>query len=305
MVKIGMVGIGDIAQKAYLPILGTRSDVELSIATRNREVLMQVGDQYHIEHRFSTLKDLLASGIDAAFIHSATAAHAEMVQACIQAGVHVFIDKPIAYHWQETERLVQMAKERKVGLLVGFNRRFAPMYRSMREALPSPEIVLMQKHRTSPVSSIRSTIMDDFIHVVDTLISFVGEPTSYHVHGKIEQGKVHYLVLHLQGAKSAAIGMMNRHTGVTEERLELMREGQKQVVHNLTYKTLFEQGTEIHQTAGDWTPMLERRGFVNMIEHVLNQFSSEGPYAANLDETLCTHRLCEEIINELESKYVD
>ena len=90
--KIGMIGIGDIAQKAYLPILGTRHDIELSICSRNQQVVDQVGQQYRIAHRFATVKELIDSGIEAAFVHAATEVHPAILRELIQAGIHVCVD---------------------------------------------------------------------------------------------------------------------------------------------------------------------------------------------------------------------
>lgn len=44
--KIGIIGLGDIAQKAYLPIITQHSDVELVFCTRNSEVLNQLARRY-------------------------------------------------------------------------------------------------------------------------------------------------------------------------------------------------------------------------------------------------------------------
>lgn len=44
--KIGIIGLGDIAQKAYLPVITQHSDVELVFCTRNSEVLNQLARRY-------------------------------------------------------------------------------------------------------------------------------------------------------------------------------------------------------------------------------------------------------------------
>ena len=48
--KIGLCGIGDIAQKGYLPILTQREDVELFVCTRNELTLSKVMRHYHLAH---------------------------------------------------------------------------------------------------------------------------------------------------------------------------------------------------------------------------------------------------------------
>lgn len=75
--KVGCIGLGDIAQKAYLPVLTTRPGIELHLQTRNPDTLGLVGDTHHVPaaRRHTDLDALLAEGLDAAFVHAATVAH--------------------------------------------------------------------------------------------------------------------------------------------------------------------------------------------------------------------------------------
>lgn len=298
--KIGMIGIGDIARKAYLPILGTRSDIELSIASRNQKVLYEVGQQYRIRSRFSTVQELISSNIDAAFVHTSTESHADILRQLIAAGIHVFVDKPIAYTLHESQEIVSLAQKHEVKLMVGFNRRFMPMYKRIKEEIPAIETAFMQKNRIGPVSPIRQTIFDDFIHVVDTLLYYVGEPKTVAVNGKVEERLLHYLVINLSGNKTTGIGMMNRQTGITEEQLEIMGCQQKIVVHNCVHTTTYLNNTEQHSTFGDWTSVLYRRGFVDMIDHFIDCIRSGNDCLPSGVNSLQTHRLCEDITQQLE-----
>lgn len=267
--KIGMIGIGDIAQKAYLPILGTRQDIELSICSRNQQIVEQVGQLYRIERRFTTVQELVDSGIDAAFVHAATEAHPAIARELIQAGIHVCVDKPVAYTLQETEELVGMAQSRGVQLMVGFNRRFAPLYRQAHEEIPHPDTILLQKNRVQPLSDVRKTIFDDFIHVVDTLLFYLGEVEEITFRTKVVNGLLHSIVLQLANEQTTGIGMMNRHTGVNEEIVEVMGHEKKIEVHNLNQARFFTANQEQHRKFDDWAPVLYRRGFVEMIEHFI------------------------------------
>ena len=47
--KIGIIGLGGIAQKAYLPVLTQMKDVELILSTRNQETLKSIQEKYHIQ----------------------------------------------------------------------------------------------------------------------------------------------------------------------------------------------------------------------------------------------------------------
>lgn len=130
--KVGCIGLGDIAQKAYLPVLGVQPGVELHLQTRTPATLAQVGDSLHLPEgqRHRDLAELLAQNLDAAFVHAATVAHPEIVTSLLEAGVPTYVDKPLAYELADSERLVRLAEERNVSLAVGFNRRYAPGTRS-------------------------------------------------------------------------------------------------------------------------------------------------------------------------------
>jgi dethiobiotin synthetase len=84
-------------------------------------------------------------GLDGALVHAATAAHPDIVRRLLDAGVPTMVDKPIADNAAESEALVDLAETRGVSLMVGFNRRFAPVYRDAA-ALNLP-LVVMQKNR--------------------------------------------------------------------------------------------------------------------------------------------------------------
>lgn len=71
--KVGVLGLGNIAQKAYLPVYTQMQDqAAFYFATRNKEVQKKLQDKYHLQHMNIYLDDLLAEGIQACFIHTAT-----------------------------------------------------------------------------------------------------------------------------------------------------------------------------------------------------------------------------------------
>lgn len=131
--RIGIIGLGDIARKAYLPVITAIENIELVLCTRNSEVLRQTANQYRIGETAHQPEQLIAAGIDAAFIHTATESHAGIIELLIRHGIHVYVDKPISYNYGESARLVELAESMGVQLMVGFNRRYAPMVAAMKE----------------------------------------------------------------------------------------------------------------------------------------------------------------------------
>src|SRR5690606_25037553 len=108
--RVGLVGLGDIARKAYLPVLAARADVDPVLCTRDPDALRQSGDAYRIPHRFTSVTPLLDAGLDAAFVHTATAAHVEVASALLAAGVPTYVDKPLADNLADAAALVTLAE---------------------------------------------------------------------------------------------------------------------------------------------------------------------------------------------------
>ncbi|WP_030041438.1 Gfo/Idh/MocA family oxidoreductase, partial [Streptomyces resistomycificus] len=91
--KVGCIGLGDIAQKAYLPVLGTLPGVELHLQTRTPATLARVADGLRLPdgQRHADLDSLLAQGLDAAFVHAPTTAHPQIVTRLLEAGVPTYV----------------------------------------------------------------------------------------------------------------------------------------------------------------------------------------------------------------------
>ncbi|MFD3415576.1 Gfo/Idh/MocA family protein [Streptomyces cyaneofuscatus] len=294
--KVGCIGLGDIAQKAYLPVLSAVPGVELHLQTRTPATLDAVGGAHRIPvgARHTTLDSLLAEGLDAAFVHAPTAVHPEIVERLLEAGVATYVDKPIAYEYAESERLVSLAEERGVSLAVGFNRRFAPGYAQCAEH--PRELILMQKNRVGLPEDPRALVLDDFIHVVDTLRFLAPGPVDHTtVRARIVDGLMHHVVLQLSGDGFTAIGMMNRLNGSTEEILEVSGRDTKRQVLNLA-DIVDHKGQPSVRRRGDWVPVARQRGIEACVHTFLDAVRAGKVVSAQ--DALATHELCERIVRE-------
>nr|WP_254664587.1 MULTISPECIES: Gfo/Idh/MocA family oxidoreductase [Bacillaceae] len=73
--RIGIIGLGDIATKAYLPVLSEKEKIDLVLCTRSNETLDHLSNKYRISETVNTVDELLEKNIDAAFVSTATEAH--------------------------------------------------------------------------------------------------------------------------------------------------------------------------------------------------------------------------------------
>ncbi|MDF3143087.1 MULTISPECIES: Gfo/Idh/MocA family oxidoreductase [unclassified Streptomyces] len=298
--KVGCIGLGDIAQKAYLPVLGVQPGVELHLQTRTPATLARVADSLHLpaEQRHADLDSLLAQDLDAAFVHAATVAHPEIVTRLLEAGVPTYVDKPLAYQLADSERLVALAERRSVSLAVGFNRRYAPGYTQCADH--PRELILMQKNRIGLPEEPRSMILDDFIHVVDTLRFLVPGPIDdVTVRARVESGLLHHVVLQLAGDGFTALGVMNRLSGSAEEVLEVSGQDTKRQVLNLA-EVVDHKGQPTVRRRGDWVPVARQRGIEQAVLAFLDAVRAGKVLSAR--DALATHELCERVVRAVQER---
>src|SRR5258705_3950623 len=107
---MGVVGCGAIAQIMHLPFMIDDNHFEvMALADANKAILDAVGDRYGIERRYVDWRDLMANPeIDAvALLHSGS--HHDTVIAALNAGKHVFVEKPLAWNVREAEEVAACA----------------------------------------------------------------------------------------------------------------------------------------------------------------------------------------------------
>ncbi len=297
--KIGIIGLGDIATKAYLPIMA-RKDLEVHLFTRNEANLKSVGRSYRFAHTHGSLEGLINSGIKAAFVHASTSSHREIVEILLENDIHVYVDKPVTYDFASTEKLVELARKKGRILMAGFNRRYAPSYVSLKH-IKDINMIVMEKNRKLLPGDVRTFVFDDFIHVIDTLLSLL--PPSIEkisVSGRKTGNQLHHVVVQFHSTEgTTGIGIMNRDSGTVEERLEVFSPDGKTCVANLTETTIFKDGDAITKSVGDWESTLYKRGFEQITEAFLTCVRrNESPADLHRD-LLLTHKICEQVVTAL------
>lgn len=313
--KVGIVGLGDIAQKAYLPIIGQHAHIEPWLCTRNERVLATLAEQYRVGFSTTDYQQLLAKKPDLVMLHSATQVHAEQIEQAINAGVAVFVDKPIAYDYEICLRLGNLAKEKQVPLIVGFNRRFVPLYQQLSDVKQSLIKLDYQKHRHQLPDDARVFIFDDFIHVLDTVLHFgksVVDLTdakallqSADIFSCQEQGKLAAISVRWQHNGVLHCAEMNRVAGKTSESFSAFARSQHWHFDELVTGTHYasEQATSFSED--NWASTLLKRGFVDLIDdtiHTLAAYKKSGWqswFEQQIDQSLVSHYFAEQLVNRV------
>lgn len=300
--RVALIGIGDIAKKAYLPILSTLQDIELLISTRNTKVLNEVSNKYKIDRAYNDLDSLLKEEIDAAIISTHADGHYDVAKKLLEKGVSVYIDKPLAYNLEKSIEIENLAREKNITAMVGFNRRFCPKVKELK-AKGKASIIVMQKNRVYPPGDIRRFIVEDFIHVVDTLRFLMDEEIkNMDISFLKEDNNLENVVVTFKGENTTAIGIMNRTAGITEEIIEYMVKGNKYIVEDLVDSfEINNKNGKIKTTYGGWENTLYKRGFEDIVNHFLNSVKVGSNPNPSIEDSIITHRICEDVVNYIEN----
>ncbi|GAB3210813.1 Gfo/Idh/MocA family protein [Marinactinospora thermotolerans] len=298
--RIGIIGLGDIARKAYLPTLLSRPGVDPYLMTRDATKLAGLAEAHRVpvDHCFTDLDALLERPLDAAFVHAPTDQHVSIAERLIDEGIALYVDKPLDSTLEGARRVVERAERAGVTLMVGFNRRYAPGYVKAREA--PRDLVVLQKNQPGIPGSPRTVVYDDFIHVVDTLRFLApGEIRRADVTARVEAGDLHHVTLRLAGDGFTLLGLMSRFGGAKEERLEVTGGGRKRVVIGLAEEIDHDGGTTVTRR-GDWTPVARQRGIEQACSVFLDAVREGRPLDAR--DALRTHELCERVVVAIEAE---
>ena len=137
-VGVGFIGAGSYATSMLLPHLAAHDDVALASAATTRSLSAVNAQRKFGFQRVSThAQDVLADpAVDAVFVVTRHRSHADWVCRALEAGKAVFVEKPLALDEAQVQQVLDtVARTGNDRLMVGFNRRFAPMVDELAEHL--------------------------------------------------------------------------------------------------------------------------------------------------------------------------
>lgn len=131
--KVGLVGLG---LRSGLAAHVATSDMDAAVTavcdpmeSRREKAL----EKFPKATAFSQLEDLLDQGLDAVIITTPDHTHEEIAVTCLEAGVPVFVDKPLAITTEGCDRVLATAQATGTRLFVGHNMRHMPVITTMRD----------------------------------------------------------------------------------------------------------------------------------------------------------------------------
>src|SRR5712692_1471765 len=140
--NIGIVGCGYMGG-THAKILTNDSRVQIVgvadvVATKAEELAYSLSrstgaGQGGGAQAFASVKDLLDAGVEAVYVTTPNTLHTEAVLMALDAGKHVFSEKPMATTLADARQILEAARKAKGLYQVGHNRRFAPVYQFCKQ----------------------------------------------------------------------------------------------------------------------------------------------------------------------------
>ena len=172
MLKVGVLGAGHLG-KIHLRLLNQSEKYELvgfydALDENANKVAAEFGYK-----KFDTIAELIAA-VDVVDIVTPTLQHFDCAKQVIEAGKHIFIEKPISNTVAEAEEIIALAKKHNVKGQVGHVERFNPAFTAVKDKINNP--MFIETHRLAefnPRGTDVPVVLDLMIHDIDAILSVV------------------------------------------------------------------------------------------------------------------------------------
>ena len=177
--RAGVVGVGSMGENHARVYSELRGAELVGVTDLDDELATRVAHEYGTE---ALPFDRLCERCDVVTVAVPTAAHHETVSACLDAGVHVLVEKPIADTLEAARDLERRAREADVVLQVGHIERFNPAVETLASLLDDLDVIAVEAERVGPPvdrCGDDGVVLDLMIHDVDVVRSLLAaEPTA-------------------------------------------------------------------------------------------------------------------------------
>ncbi len=172
MVKTGVIGVGHLGRHHARVLNQIEGSQMMGIYDQDANRAKEIGEQLGVPV-FET-KEALFEAVDAVDIAVTTTYHYDIAKAALDAGKHIFVEKPITSELHQAEELVELAEKKKLKLQVGHIERFNPVVLDAFDQIKDP--MFIESHRLAPFNPRGSdvpVVLDLMIHDIDLILSFV------------------------------------------------------------------------------------------------------------------------------------
>lgn len=172
MLKAGVIGAGHLG-KIHLKLLNQSEKYQL-IGFYDSDTIASKKISDELGYKSFPSMEALIEACDVIDVVTPTIHHFECAKKVVEAGKHLFIEKPITQTVEEAEKLLLLASENNVKGQVGHVERFNPAFMAVRDKFENP--MFIEAHRLAefnPRGTDVPVVLDLMIHDIDAILSVV------------------------------------------------------------------------------------------------------------------------------------
>jgi predicted dehydrogenase len=306
---VGFLGAGQFATASLIPAIKKTSGIELrGVCTATGVSAHHVSKRYGFEYCTTDENDILSDPqIDTVVIATRHHLHARQVISSLKAGKHVFVEKPLCLNKAELEEVITayqsaLSTEHPAPvLMVGYNRRFAPMARRLKEFLaPVGEPLTLHyrvnagyiplDHWVHDPEQGGGRIIGEVCHFVDFLTFLAnGLPTRVHAralsnNGRYRDDNVVLTIEFADGSLGTITYVANGDKRFSKERVEVFGGGAVAVLDNFRRLELIRNGRRTVLRSR----LNQDKGHRGEWEEFVEAIRTEKPHPMPLDAIIAT-----------------
>lgn len=314
-INVGFIGAGSFAQNYLIPSVKTMGNLD-TVVTRTGINSKNVGQKFGFSKSSTNPLDVLDnSAINTLFIATQHDTHAEYVLKGINQGKAVFVEKPLALNDDELKAIVlEYGKSTKKQILVGFNRRFAPISVQSKQAfagIGEPLIMnfrinagFIPKEHWTQTESGGGRIIGEICHWVDLMQFYCNaEPIKVYAecinteNNKLKpEDNVCIVIKFSDGSVGNLIYVANGDKGLAKERIEVSGGGISFVNEDFKRGYLYRGNKLISIKSEGKGHKEEVKAF---LESILRGESSPISFRSQVLTTLTTFKIMDSLITNL------
>ena len=310
---LALIGAGNFVQAFLLPELVRHPNLKLrTVITASGRTARSVAERYGFEQCASDPELAFEdANVDLALIGSRHDSHADLSIRALQAEKAVFVEKPLALNREQLSQVQAAYREaHSPFLMVGFNRRFAPLLVKMKTFFQDSQEALLVTYRINAgylpddhwvhdLDEGGGRIAGEVCHFVDLLCFLsAGSPVEVFAQTLPDQGRYHQdnLIAQLKfanGSLGTILYSANGDPALSKERLELFSAGRVAVLDDFRHLTLTHNGrSRTHKSKPDKGYRAEMRALIGA---VIAGRSEPIPFAQAAASTSATLAILESI----------
>jgi len=286
MINVGFIGAGSFAQSYLIPGVKSWGASLDGVVTSKGITAKNVSDKFKFNFCSSNPDDILKKEeVNTVFIATPHSSHAELVIKSLKAGKNTFVEKPLAINIDQLKAVIETRHEIEKPVMVGFNRRFAPVCEAIKNEfrnLDEPLVInirvnaglIPKNHWTQQPEIGGGRIVGEICHFIDLMQYFTNaEPVKVFAESintaniKITpEDNISIVVKFSNGSVGNLTYLANGDKSMPKERIEVFGGGIIGVINDFKDGLIFRNGKTIKLKSSGKGHKEEINAFLNAVK---------------------------------------